>query len=347
MPNVDGGHLFLTVLAPVRMDPIAAPTPGLTYSRLAQLAQKLALIRTGKQTAASPADAEPSPFARNSLNHLARFVLVRGPNYNGKENQDALVARIKGVDPHATQPVDSFKNPYLLFAADIDAPGSEVAALRAYTDALWETMKEDLQHIFGHCVGFDKVTDAKTFNTYIRACQVETTMPFNDYWAHDELRPKPDKGGGSSGLNLAKLALKALGWAALGWLVALVVGIVCYTFWPGAPFLPDLQWVVLKVGIVLLAILAILALVVVLAMAWIRHKARQPFPTAPNSDLPSVLKSLYVQQHFTEMMIDVQGKDDAALHKRFGEFLAATRPGDLSEPTQAPGEIRAPKLGAQ
>lgn len=195
MPDVDGGHLFLTMLAPVRTDPILDQAAGRTYSHIAQLAQKLALIRTGKQTAASLENVEASPFSRNTLNHLARFVLIRGPNYNGRDSQDALVARYKAVDPRESQPVDGFDNPYLLFAADVDAPGDEATALRAYTDALWQTMEKDLREIFGHCTGFDGVADAASFNAYVRQCQVETTMPFNDYWAHDELRPKPAPAG--------------------------------------------------------------------------------------------------------------------------------------------------------
>ena len=37
--------------------------------------------------------------------------------------------------------------------------------------------------IFGHCVGFEGVATADDFHDYITRCQVETTMPFNDYWA--------------------------------------------------------------------------------------------------------------------------------------------------------------------
>lgn len=345
MPDVDGGHLFLTVLAPVRTDPITDKTPGRSYSHIAQLAQKLALIRTGKQTAASPTDAEPSPFSRNTLNHLARFVLIRGPNYNGRDNQDALLARLKGIDPHVAQPVDGFDNSYLVFAADVDAPGDEATALRAYTDALWHGMADDLLAIFGHCTGFEAVTDAATFNTYIRQCQVETTMPFNDYWAHDELRPKPEKEGGFDWFGLVKLAIRSLGWISLGWLLALVIGIICAQFWPEALVLRHLQSIVLRVGFFLLIILAGVAVIVIAALLWIRHKARKPFPTAPNSDLPSVLKALFVQQHFTDMMIEAQGISADALHARFGAFLSATRPGELAGPTQPPGEIRAPRLG--
>ena len=45
MPNLDGGHYFLTVLAPIRVDLIVDPIPGRSRSHRHQLAQKLALLR--------------------------------------------------------------------------------------------------------------------------------------------------------------------------------------------------------------------------------------------------------------------------------------------------------------
>ena len=80
MPNLDGGHYFLTVLAPIRVDIMIDPDEiGRSRSHRQLLAQKLALLATGKQTAESPPNAKPSPFSFNSLNHLARFVIIHGP----------------------------------------------------------------------------------------------------------------------------------------------------------------------------------------------------------------------------------------------------------------------------
>ena len=67
---------------------------------------------------------------------------------------------------------------------------------------------------------------------------------------------------------------------------------------------------------------------------------KTPFPTAPDSDLPSVLKGLFLQQHFAHLAIEAQGLDDATLHARFGAFLSATHPG-RTEPTLKPGAIHA------
>ena len=64
-------------------------------------------------------------------------------------------------------------------------------------------MKDDLEVIFGHCAGFDGVDTAEKFHGYIRKCQVETTMPFNDYW--------PDK----LPIGNAKLPITPLKWIAI------------------------------------------------------------------------------------------------------------------------------------
>ena len=347
MPSFDGGHYFLTVLAPIRTDFIQDKIPGRSRSHRAQLAQKLALIPTGKQTEASPDNAWPSPFSRNTLNHFARLVIIDGPAFNGRNSGDSLVSTIKGINPLVPQPVDRFARPYLLFAADIDAKhGDGERALRAYTDALWATMQDDLAVIFGHCAGFDGITTAEAFHGYIRRCQVETTMPFNDYWAHDELKAKPTPPKKASRFNLVTFAVKAVGWAACAWVVALLLGIVLAAFRLHGRVEQWANWIVLRVGIGLLALLVVAAMAAWIAYRYFMNKGLKPFPTAPGSDLPSILKSLYVQQHFTRFAIEAQGLDAAALHVRFGAFLEAIDPADPQRPTQAPGDIRAPGLEA-
>ncbi len=281
MPDLDGGHYFLTVLAPVRMDTMIDPVTGRSRSHRQVLAQDLSLLQTGRQTAASPPNDRPSPFAANTLNHLARFVVIDGPAFNGRVSGDALVDRIRGVDPLAPQPVDALATPYLLFAAEVDAHENGPTTLRGYTDVLWATMNHEVRTVFGHCKGFDGVDSAAAFNAFIQARRVETTMPFNDYRA-DDLTFADD----ASPLGAVKTA------AAVAW--RLVTG-----------------------------------------------QAAKPSPATPGSDLPSVLKALFLQQHFTRFAIEAQGLGDAALHARFGAFLAAVRP-DEPTPTQPPGEVFAP-----
>ena len=72
----------------------------------------------------------------------------------------------------------------------------------------------------------------------------------------------------------------------------------------------------------------------------IMRRGARPFPTAPDSDLPSVLKGLFLQQKLTRFAIDHQGADPQAHYAAFGKFLSETRPGDLDGPSQPPGVLR-------
>jgi hypothetical protein len=71
----------------------------------------------------------------------------------------------------------------------------------------------------------------------------------------------------------------------------------------------------------------------------IMTRGSRPFATAPDSDLKSVLKSLYVQQHFTRFAIAQQGGSPEQLYEAFGRFLELTRPEDKDRPTQPPGVL--------
>lgn len=332
MPDLASGHYYLTVLAPIHVD--ADPHEQL-------LAQELALLPTGRQTM-GPLDSTPSPFARNTLNHTARFVMIDSPRYNGRVSGNTLISAIKKVDPLIGQPVDRFPVPFLLFAADIDAPGDDgEAALRAYTHVLWDTMKGELRAIFGHCVGFEQVADAASFHAYIKRCQVETTLPFNDYWAHG-LTPPP-------GLPL-DLISRAAGVAGRAVAIS-VAAFAAATLVNAGLTLTDahgqlVDWIRtggLWITVAMLAVFALAALGGLAGYVAMLMVARRGLPTAPGSDLPSILKALFLQQNLTTFAIEAQGLPDQALHDRFGAFLSAVRPQD-AEPRLAAGDCHAPHV---
>src|SRR3954468_19676473 len=152
MPNYDGGHYFLTMLAPVRLGTAQGTN---RFSPPATLPDTLAMLPNSQVGVTTRDDEARSPFTRNTMTHLARFVLIDAPPYNGRLSGDTLVAKIRQVDPTVHQPVDSLATPYLLFAADFDAPDGSEASLRAFTDTLWATMRPELTRIFGCCYGFD------------------------------------------------------------------------------------------------------------------------------------------------------------------------------------------------
>lgn len=321
MPNFDGGHYFLTVLIPVRTDPVQDPrsTESVT-SHTHALREALVALPTAFQTPTTEQIGLNSPFARDGRTHFARFAVIDDAAYNGRDRRDPIRVALLGPDPVVADPVDHLPHPYLLFAADFDAASGDPAERDAYLRGLWSVMEPEWRSILEHCHGYDRVDGPDGFARLITACQVETTMPFNDYWTGGpQLTPLPLVP------LLAPLAVAAatLVLGLLGALLAVMMG-------GGARF-----WLIFAlIGLVALPVTAVIAL------RRLSARAGEPFPTAARSDLPGVLKALYLQQAFTRFAIEQQGRDPAALHAAFGEFLRNQKPADTAAPTQPRGVVR-------
>jgi hypothetical protein len=333
MPNFDGGHYFLTVLAPVRTDTVTPPD-GTPESCELALRRELACLPTALQSRASAPTGLNSPFARNKRTHFVRFSVINDVIYNGRDPSDAILNAIDKTNPIIPQPVDRLTTPFLLLSIDFDAAGGADSVRDDYLSELWSEMSAELTAVFQYCIGFDGVKDGASFAAYIAKCQVETTMPFNDYW----ITPPPLP------VWNVKPWLWGIGIAAAVFLISLLI-VVCGLFggdvaaWSISAILPSwLSW----------GGLSLIGLAATVLLIWLTYKSvmaagYKPFPTAPNSDLKSVLKAVYLQQRFVEFAIDHQGKDAAALHAGFGAFLERNKPSNLDEPTQTPGVISTPR----
>jgi hypothetical protein len=195
-------------------------------------------------------------------------------------------------------------------------------------------MEADLRQIFGFCVGFDsKVRDAASFATYIATCQIETTMSFNDYYAEPPVLPA--------------WRTTAFRWGAFVSGGVLAVGFVLtLALLVAQLFMPSLQsWLRPAVETTLVA-MAAFAVILLAAYVSANIAGAKPFPTAPDSNLPTVLKALYLQRVFTRFAIDNQlhaAESKAAsaqqLYDNFATFVAANKPNDTGSPAQAPGVI--------
>lgn len=322
MPTFDGGHYFLTAVVPIRTAPVK---DGLAVtSPVHALRKRLSLLPTAAQTPARGGGR--SPFARNKRNHFARFVIVDDVAYPGRMGRNALWGRIRGDDLVVAQPQDHLNCPFLVFVVDFDAKSGANAERDSYLVELWNTMGQELRELFIFCEGFkSKVTDAASFAAYIASCQLETTMSFNDYYADTPVLPAWP----------AKIFL----WAGVASLLVLGLGLL-------GVFIPPLQsWLPHPFVLVIVGVVALFA-VILAAYASIMAAGGKPFPSAPDSDLPSVLKALHLQRTFTRFAIDSQmhaaGTDAASaqrLYDDFAAFVAANKPNDIGAPTQAPGVI--------
>lgn len=332
MPNFDTGHYFLTTLAPIK-NGSTRDGRGVVVSYQQNLRMELGVLPTALQSPATVKIGVNSPFSRNRQTHLCRFMVMDDVIYNGRTRTSTLKNSILGRDPIQPQEIDRLNRAYLMFSADIDAVENEGDPLPEtldeeaqdrvrdrYARRLWDTMEDDLRRIYSNCEGFDKVEDADGFARYIKRCQVETTMPFNDYWISP---PKLN--------NLPALPILA------GVGIPLVLTVLGLLFWLfGAENLPILGWAAGKTAFFGAIISAIAIFAAYQFVMWLGNK---PMPPGELADLPSVLKSLYTQQHFSEFSISMQGKSDAEIHEAFGAYVEAHDPLNTLAPSQSPGVI--------
>ena len=315
MANIDGGHYFLTTLIPLKLEPVRREDGSFT-SPSHILREVLATLPTAQQSPACVAAGFESPFSRCTRTHFVRAVVIDQPMYNGRDGGDALVQGLRNVNLLAQEPVDNLSRPYLMFCADLDVRDDEAdGGLSSWAEGLWARMAPELRAVFASCIGFDKVTDGAAFSAWLKRCQIETTMSFNDYYV-----PMPDL----EGYTLKDVTT----WFAIG-----TLGLSALAAWALASLACSLWWLLAAIPAA-----ALLTLVGVLWALWL--KGSKPFPAGANTDLPSVLKSLHVQQRFALLAAELQGAEPAAVHARFGEFLAQVRPDDTASPTQPPGVIR-------
>ncbi|MEJ0065335.1 MAG: hypothetical protein WDM85_07685 [Caulobacteraceae bacterium] len=311
MPDLDGGHYFFTALLPIDSHGVIE-YEHFKSSAVHMVRDALEALPTALQTREAEKIGIQSPFARSLRTHFVRIFVIDAPAYNGRDSLNTLVSTIRGIDPLQDQPVDHLACPYLAFVADFDPVGADEP--RGWLEELWSLARPELCSVFKYCFQFDADGDGAAFADFVTKGQVETTMSFNDYWTVTPPIPS---------LGLAQLAIAPV----LGVLAG--IGLAAMDHWG--------WWV----GLALAIVLAVAG--VVFDYFLIGYLGGKPFPTAPNSTLRDVLKALYLQQAFTRFAARQQGSNPAQLRAAFANFVATTRPDDLSGPTQPPGVVRSPE----
>lgn len=68
---------------------------------------------------------------------------------------------------------DHLKSKYLCFNSNFHGD------LETYLKSMWDNCESEVRTIWQHCVGFNLVNSSHEFITYIKACQLKTTLFFN------------------------------------------------------------------------------------------------------------------------------------------------------------------------
>lgn len=318
MASIDGAYYFLTALIPVR-DAWPQGDNSHRSAPIIELRETLAKMPPAMQTPGSTQGGKISAFSQSTRTHFARFAVIDRLGYNGYEALDPVYATIARKDAGQTRM--ELEHPYLLFAAEFDAAsGSKSYDLAVWLRELWEIdeLRDNLTDIFANCEGFDngKDTTAAEAISFIRSCEIDTTMPFNYYWMD-----KP---------TLPSITISGLGIGAFvaGLIPALAGGIPLWRVLPEG-------W---KFMAVVIAVILLLA-GAVLFIGWrLKSMGDRPFPPPPDADLVSVLKSLYLQRTFGKFVIDHQGASSATLHAAFGKYLEEHKP-CAPEPRHPAGKV--------
>lgn len=307
MANYDAGHYFLTTMAPIDRNAFVE-VGGVKRSAIDHIRHVLTTLPTAQQDDFSTSSGLQSPFASVPGTHFAHIFVIDDVRFNGRRPSNPIMDLLYNVKMTNPEGVDHLPDAYLVLAVDFDAPDGSEASLRSYTDALWLNMEDDLRLIFGQSEGFGTVASSADFYHFVREGQVDTTLPFNDYWAEPVTMPSP------------------LPWMLAGSALVLLAAILMGAtgFWTAS------LW-----GLWGLAILALLAVNIGIVVKF----GLTPFPPAPDSDLSSVLKALYIQQMFTGFAIAHLGQPEEKLKAEFDAFCAAHLPHDVSGPSQPPGVL--------
>jgi hypothetical protein len=348
MPNFDGGHYYLTTLTPIRVgSPIdladaqrAEFNEPLNVSFVQRIQAVLGNMPTALQSPATEKIGVNSPFSKSWRTHLCRFVVIEDIPYNGRISDNPLLsaARLR-KKPLTPKSVDQLPCAYLMFVVDFDAvkePGTSLpdrlteaeqnAILDDYLEAMWALGSAELSEIYQNCQEFSAKTiqTPKDFATYMRKCQIETWMPFNDYYID------PPK------LSTPPILPLAGAWA----LLVLATLIAALAWLTGFATIGGFSTGLLALAGVVLSGASFYALV-----KYINAQGMKPWPAAKYGDLPSVLKGLYLQQQFSDFVVAQQSATPEARYEAFGEFLKAHKPGDVLDAatTQPPGVISSRK----
>jgi len=140
MPNQSGSVYGLTILSPILDDPHAKVSHDL------QIRMYLGGLKD-----------ERSPFAKVSSTHMARLAVLN----------DVVYVGMPACEEH-------LRSQYLVFESNFDG------SLDEYLEKMAVEIPEDVDAVWGHCVGYPGTKSIGAFQAYMKKCQITTTFYFAD-----------------------------------------------------------------------------------------------------------------------------------------------------------------------
>ena len=190
MPNIDGGHYFLTTMIPVKLEPVRRVT-AVSPCPVTFCGRRWPACPPRNRATSSVAAGFDQPFFAL---HAHAFRSRRGdrpadvqwPRRGRCVEAGAAQGQFAGATA-GRQSVPAVSD----VQRDLDArPAEADGGLASWAEGLWAKAELELRAIFEPCVGFDAVDGGAAFAAWLKRCQIETTMSFNDYDA-----PGPDRQG--------------------------------------------------------------------------------------------------------------------------------------------------------
>lgn len=347
MPSFDSGYYAFTALIPLLPDDTdwrlwrwSRQSSSVPHS-LRELLSSLPTVDVpagGGDKGGGAAVTRAIPFSGCDRTHFARLVVVEELAWNGREGSDTLLELLWGaLGWFDHRPADRLPCPYLLVLLDFDAPDGSSASVEDYLLELWPSMEQEWTLILSHCLGFDPAPGRRS-QSYVELMlrhEIDSTFPYTGYaWAAQQARLWDPATGRfrSARANALPRALQLL----IVWLVLLLLVLL----------VPALVGLGIRLtaseGRLLLLLLAGLALLLPLLWSRLYAEAFAPWPAQPGTDLRSVLKALFLQSRFLELVEQSQRGGTAgnpSLRRRFRQFLEETQPHDVDVPSLRPGSI--------
>ena len=169
MANVSGNAYGLTVMSPIRN----GLDEGMQISHACAVRD---LLQGWNQEFNSPMTAVPNTY-------LCRFYVlddVITESLPGGSFPDTLNDLLPVVPDRARRRAmpaeDHLQSAYLVFTSNFYC--GPTGAPDAYLRGMWQAIEAKLRNVWRHCYGFEQVRDADSFVSYIKRCQLETSLFF-------------------------------------------------------------------------------------------------------------------------------------------------------------------------